>query len=227
MWKVVVQVLTIGAVLFLVQCSGTVQKNELHGYEEGVMRAKYITKIFEHKHQDGTPGYKLETTVNYRVGNKFNRDSFKTQYLNQDYSLRHSTKQVVVNGQATKTDIQVKGDRVAIRVDDGKKVDEREATFSGPVFSDVPSVLYTKDLAQPGNKKTYPVLDVKAAQVKDMTIKFNKRLDLTIKGKTYAVGLYQIENLSKPGTFQDYFVDEKSQKIVKIEMGPIKFIPPK
>ncbi len=202
-----------------------IQDIELIGYEKGVKRMVYHSSIYHETLPDGAKGYRLETRIDYSVGAVDRRSYQRTTLMNSDFTLHSSLVERVRNGQKITTSFTAEPEAVVLRKEqDGELVSEDKIPIEKPVYGDTHPLLYAKQLTRPGAEGSYPVISEDAMAVRQVAIKHGGAATIDINGKKVRTVRYQIESASGAGRFDDYYIESKSKKLVKIDIEPIQFL---
>ena len=207
----------------VVSCGGPIQEAELHGYVDGKMQAKYITRVFKAKLDDGSPGYRIETVFTFAVGNARRVENANVSLVREDMTLVESESKFDNNGE--KNGMVTKVGKTEInqiqRSDKQIKDAEKNMGINERVFHLHP-LLYIRDLTEPGQEKVYRTLNEGRFVLQDIKVIYKGEETLNQDGRTFQSRHYMVENSSEPGAYQDYYVDA-SGKPLKIIYSVIEF----
>jgi len=213
--------LFLASLLLLLGCGGeTLQSVELHGYIGEKMTMKWLYKLESHKLEDGASGFREEHQYLYRENAQKQGNSVKTVFLNPDYSLSHSQKTLTSEGRVAQIDLRIEGKEVVYTTTVGEEKKEKRAPVAEPVYTEIPPILFAKELTEVGSTKGYRVFSEKSLSFKTQVIKLVARREIKVSGKTRACLQYQQVGVG------NWFLDEKSKELVRIEMDNIIFVKP-
>jgi len=202
------------------------QQAELHGYKDGKMQAKYISRVFKVKLADGSLWKNVvieETDFTFAVGSKRRMEAKSSVLVHADMTLAESNISRDNNGVTMDIVTKVSAGQIIqnYRGDELAEPTEKNMSISEPVYY-VHPLLFTRELTTPGQAKTYHTFNDTSFQVQDLQVIYKGQVDLNENGRGRAFWCrhYQVENSSNPGAFQDYYVDAagKPLKIVYPEM---------
>ncbi|PIE89001.1 MAG: hypothetical protein CR997_13465 [Acidobacteria bacterium] len=226
MKKIVNSCLCLVMLFSFFSCSDQVGENLLYGYDRGKKTFKLETTLTVQRYTDATVGYRYESTNYWGVGNKSSRKTVRTAWLNKDYSVRRSEKTETINGNLVHTHIERQDDTLTIkRIMDRKVISEKKVKVKEPVFVELLTQMYVRDIQEKGESKRYPVLNDKHAMISPLEVRFLGPQTVDINGESMELNHYQIQALAAPKEYDNYYVDPDSMKILKITFGDIVFKP--
>jgi len=216
------------AVLACLSCGGPVMETKLNGFDQGKRTLKLNYILNDAKLDEGKKGYKLDTLVHYAVGTKVNHKTERQSYLNEDFSLVRTEVTARQNEDLARTHAEVKGSKIYVhREASGKEDQDFELDHIGPVFIEVHPLLYYRDLTKAGQSKTYPILNDEKGEIASVEIRYVGETQFYEDNVAHDAKHYQIQAVTKPDEYDDYYLDPKTGNIIKIEFGYIKFVPAK
>lgn len=212
--------------LLFTACGRPIYETELAGFDSGKRTMKMAYKVYKEPLDDGQTGFRLENKQLYGIGNVSDRRTLRTAIVTSRFHLVRSDTTRVVNADVTHTQSWVEGDVAYVRTSEN---DVETASFDvkldGPVYADLHPLLYSAELTQPGAEKYYSVLYELDGTLRDVLVRFVGPTKIYEEGRSIDVLHYQLEAITEPGEFDNYYVDPKSKGILKIQFGQIKFIP--
>jgi len=222
--KKLIPVLSI--LLFILACTDLVSKNTLYGYDRGKKTFKLETSLNLQKYAGEKTGYRYEETNYWGVGNKNSRKTVRKSWLNSDYSLRRSEKEEMINGKSIKTMISTSENEITIeKFQDTRKVLEKSIKSDQPVFVEILPEMYVRDLKAKGDEKVYTVLNDRKANLANLKVRCLGEQSLTVNEESRVVIHYQLQVISSPGEYDNYYIDPDTCEILQISFGDIRFVP--
>ena len=230
-WKLIRNCQMIWLVLVLamcLSCGGPVMETKLNGFDQGKRTLKLNYILNDTTLEDGRKGFKLDTLVHYAVGTKVNHKTERESFLNEDFSLVRTTSTARQNENLARTSAEVKGGKIHVhREASGKEDLDVELDHIGPIYIEMHPLLYYRDLTKPGQSKTYPILNDEEGQIASVEIRYVGETQFYEDNVAHDARHYQIQAVTKPDEYDDYYLDPKTGNIIKIEFGYIKFVPAK
>ena len=207
-------------------CNRPVMETVLNGYDQGKRTMKMEFRFFNESLENGAKGYRLETLVHFAIGNRATLKRVRTTWLDKDFNLVKSEVENQENADISHTKTWVDGGKIHIETTgpDGK-VNSQQLDHQGPVLLELHPLVYTHDLKIPGSTKTYPVLYEDEARVVPLEVKFLGPETLYEENQATPSLHYQIQAITSPDEYDDYYLDPKTRNIQKIQFGLIKFVP--
>jgi len=219
-WLVVI------GVMATLACSSTIHHNALVGFVEGKKAFKLDYRLSKYTFEDNSKGYLLENLQHYAVGSVSNRKIQRKAWLDERFSLRLTESHRTVNEDRTFVRTLVRGERVHTVIQQGPNtLDEFMFQHQGPLYIELHPLMYANDLTEPGQEKTYMCLDEENGKVLPARVRYVGLEKIYEGGKAHQADHYQLEAITQPGSFDDYYLDPKSKDILRIQFGKIKFIP--
>lgn len=211
--------------LLTIACgSKPVHQYEMFGYNEGKKQMKYSVTVWPAKSDGGEAGYRIETHINYAIGIKDRRETITTVMTTDALIFRSSEATRSFQGQETVSSLKREGDEMVLTSGGGEETDSKtRVSVTGDLFHIHP-LLYSADLTKPGAEKRYPVFHEASKSVKNILIRFAGLANIDLDGKKISAKRFQIEEASAPGTFSDYFLNEKNVPVY-IKVGAFEFKP--
>lgn len=220
--------LVLSIVLFfmfsMTACSDNVSENTLFGYDRGKKTFKLQTNLKLQKYTDGT-GYRYESINSWGIGNRNTRKTHRISWLNSDYSMRRSEKKEQNNQDAVLSLITRDADVIRVTKDlQGKTIFDRSIEVKGPIYIDLLPEMYGAQLKEKGASKTYPILNDRTMQISELEVRCLGPQTIKIGETNREVTHYQIQAISSPDEYDNYFVDPKTMQILQISFGDIRFV---
>lgn len=226
MTRTILYSLVFSLFLSTLSCSDLVTENTLYGYDRGKKTFKLETRLSFQKYADAPNGFRYESTNFWGVGNKNTRKTIRKTWLNPDFSLRRSEKREENNQKITMTEIVREGDLVKIvKRLNGQILFEKSTPVEGPVFVEVMPEMFARDLKTQGDKITYPVLDDQRGTITNMEVRFLGPQKIPVNDKDRETLYFQLQAITAPDEYDNYFIDPESLKILQISFGEIRFSP--
>lgn len=224
--RILVYFMSTTMILTLFSCTDKVGTNSLFGYDRGKKTLKLDTALFLQKYADTTSGYRYESTNFWGVGTKNSRKTVRKAWLNKDYSLRRTEKTEMKNNDAIITEAVREGDEVIVTRRKGMNVlFEKKTKVSGPVYVELLPQMYVRDIQTKGESVTYAVLNDRNIVITPIEVRFLGSQTLVVNEKERDVNHYQIQVLTSPNEYDNYYVDPDKMQIVQIKFGDIIFKP--
>lgn len=202
-------------------------KTVLEGYEGGKLRMKLSEVLQESLLDDGSKGYLLTIETKYSEGSRKRRFSTKRVWMKQDFTFIRSEKELISGDNVSKLNIGNNGKQMVIeREMNGKKTQDFAKIPAKHILGEIHPLLLAKDLTEPGQKKVYWIFHEELLQGVALRVKCKEKTMVNLGGKRYECMNYGIQNLAKPGHFNEYFVSLADKSLVKIVAGQLEFVPP-
>ncbi len=209
-------------------CNRPVMETVLNGFDQGKRTMKLEYRFFNDSLEGGSKGYRMETLFHFAIGNRATLKRERKAWLRKDFSLVKTEAVKQENTEITKTETWVEGNEIRIRdTPPTGEPTEKRVQHESPVLIELHPLVYMPDLKQPGQEKTYPLLFEDEARVVDLTVRYVGPETIYEDNQAIPSLHYQVQVITSPDEFDDYFVDPKSGNILKIQFGLIKFLPVK
>lgn len=215
------------ALMVLIGCGGPLYLTELVGFDAGKKTMKLSYRLEHAKLEDGRSGYQLESEVLHSVGTMSQHRTTRKALLGPQFELSQSEVTRVANDQVSYTKTRVAGSTIVIEKSQNSgppsitKIDH-----PGPVYADLPPLLYANELTTPQQEKTYMVVDEAGGVITPALVRFLGPTKLFENGREIAALHFELQAITAPEEFDQYYLDPTTKKILKIQFGQIKFIPP-
>lgn len=207
-------------------CTRPLFETELAGFDAGKRTLKLTYRLENTSLSDGTKGFRFDSLTLHSIGNISNRRTTRKALLHKDFSLYQSETTRVINDEVTHVRSTVQGDQITIETSHGQQAPQTQVvTRNGPVYVELISLMYAGDLTEPGKERTYPILLESAGQIVPVTVRYLGPETLYEDGTAYSVLHYELQAVTAPTEFDQYYLDPESKEILKIQFGQIKFIP--
>ena len=200
---------------------------ELHGYQDGKLRAKYITKLVHHRLPDGSNGLMLTSEFKFSVGTRSRVNSTTKVIMKDDYTFVSSDRVRVENDDRTEVNMVRSGDVVKVVKKDKNGSKEESSPVTGPAYAEVHPLLYAKELTKAGEKKAYPIFYEPIRIIVPMTIKNMGLVTISEGEETISCIRYGIKSLATSKGYDDYFVEKDTHRLVRINTPDMQFSLPK
>lgn len=216
------------ASLFLVHCGAPHWETILDGYDKGKKTFKVEWRLFNVNLENGEKGHRYEAVTHFAIGDKATRKLERTAFLAKDYTLVSSESVFQSDDKISKTKTTYQNGELRIeRTDAEGKTENQTIAQDGPVYVELPAPLYRADLTKVDQEKVYPVIDESEGRVVPVKVVFKGGKRIYIENEELFANHYQIQSITAPEEFDDYYLDPKTGKIIKITFGMIEFIPAK
>lgn len=223
-------------VFLCLACGGPIMETKLDGFDQGKRVFKMNFLLEKAKTPVGEEAMSLKTLVHYSVGTKVSIKNERQALLKKDFSLISTTATNQSNRQGKNSSstmaADVQGSKITVRHSkDGQPEKVQVLEHLGPVYIELHSLLYFNEVAKKDQAKTYPVLHVDdesgEAQVGSVEIRYLGEVQFYEDNVSYQSRHYQIQAITKPDEYDDYYLDIETGNILKIEFGFMKFVPAK
>lgn len=216
--------------LLLLSCGGPVMETKLDGYDQGKRVFKMNLILNKANTADGQTGYKLNNLVHYSQGTKVNMKTERESILNKDFSLSTTFSTYKDNQKSTRTSAEVKGGKILVRhQQEGKPEVTKEIDHVGPVFIELHPLMYFSEVTPQKPSKNYPALNINMDEdkvaVTSVEVRYVGEAQFYEDNIAYNSRHYQIQAVTAPEEYDDYYLDPKTGNILKIEFGMLKFVP--
>lgn len=207
-------------------CNRPVMETVLNGFDQGKRTMKLEYRFFKESIEGAPNGYRMETLFHFAIGNRATLKRERKAWLRDDFSLVKTEATKQENAEISKTKTWVEGDQIHILdTSPAGESSERLVRCSSPVLIDLHPLIYMRDLKQPGQEKSYLLLFEDEARVVDLNVRYVGPETIYEDNDAIPSLHYQVQVITSPDDFDDYFVDPKSGNILKIQFGLIKFLP--
>ena len=216
------------AACFLPGCGGPADSVELHGYNGDKMVYKYNYKATPHQLENGEQGYLIQSIVHFSEGSRKRRIVTTDNYLRPDFSLHHQEKILDEGVSTTQFEMRIEEDKLVqtITGPGGMQQIQRAPVESGP-YLDIPPLMFAEELTKPGAQKIYRVFSERQWAYRDHTVRFEGVKEIKSGKKIYKALHYKVEQPENPGSFNDYYLDQKTKLYLRMDVSPIRLILPK
>lgn len=225
--------LSLCSLLFLLSCGGgeVIDRTELHGYNDGSLRMKYVSELSKTTMENGEEGLLLETDIRFSEGAKNRFSSMSRVLMKPDFSLvRKDVERIDAKDKKTKSYFQRVGDKVETSemVNGVEKVNAYPMEFieTKKLLGDVHPLVYANDLTKPGQKAVYYVFFEPLRGMLPMRVRCEAEETLTIGGKEVKTLRYGLQQIGTAQTYNKYFVTVEDKRVVRIENQDLTFVLP-
>lgn len=209
-------------ILCLFSC-GSTHTVELNGFDQGKHTMMFELELKKQKLPDGTRGFILNSRNKRGVGTTGVYEVRRKATLNSKWQLIQSESFVTVNDVVTQIQTKIEGNKALIQKIGPKKTENTEVELEGPVYIEMHPQMYGTELTEASTQKSYTVLNELDGVTQTVNVRFFGPKVLMMGNEEKQSLFYQIEVV--PTQWDDYFLDPKTLKILKIEFGQIQFLP--
>lgn len=207
-------------------CQRPVHQISLFGFDSGRQTMKLEYLVYKQKYPDGSLGYRLEDTLIHGVGNMSHHRITRTAWLDRDFCLRRTESERIRNDQRSTIHSWVEDGVIHILTEnDGQDPSESTVEYDAPVYIELHPLIYAAELRQPGWEKAYPILFEPEAAIRTLKVRYLGPEEILENKQSYSALHFQLQVISSPNEYDDYYIDPQTKKILKIQFGRIKFIP--
>lgn len=217
--------------ILLTGCGGSnaVYETSLNGYLGNRLRLKYKDTLTEVTLENGQPGYLLTTDIRYSEGGNKRQGTLTKVWMNKDFTLVKRINEIFTNGEVTSKQVTSVDGKKITHVDNktGKDiVEEFQWKHPQPLYGEVHPLLYSSKLEKSGDTEPFWIFFEPLRDGAPVRVKHRGKSTVTLKGQAYPCNRYSVRSLQKPGAYSDYYLTEEDNRVIKVVMGELEFVPP-
>lgn len=207
--------------------SGTLYETNLDGFDNGKRTMKLNYTLTKATSENGAT-MKIDYLFRFSQGTKVRRSKKRTTYVNADYHLVETTAVGSRGvGETTWTSVIQDGHIVTTETKKGAQPEEFKVPVNGPVYSNVFPLMFYRDLRNQGDEVTYNIYNEVDREIAPFKVRYLGETKAYVKSIAIPARHYQVQMSPGREEYQDYYLNPKNGKVIKMGFGKIEFLPSK